>query len=125
MLQSKYDLSGVKARPILREANLVAQVEKQLTTVEEVRDEVQALARLESEVKLYDEGVCDLLHDVTLYLSVVHLVGADDKVLLERFDSVHSARVFLNGKVDLTKAATADDFLQSEVFYGQVALLAV
>ena len=43
MLKSQGNLSRIKARPILVETDLLAQMEEQLSTVEEVRHEVERL----------------------------------------------------------------------------------
>ena len=116
VLQSQDDLSCIEARSILRKANLIAQMEEELAAIEEIRDEVQTLARLEGVVQLHDEGMGDLLHDVTLDLRVVHLVSPDDEVFLERLDSVDLPGVFLLCEVHLAKRAASDHLDKLEIF---------
>ena len=57
-------------------------MEEKLTTIEKVSDEVERFWRLESVVEFDDEGMCDLLHDVPLYLCVVRLICSDNEVFL-------------------------------------------
>ena len=82
MLEGKSNLCSVETSPVFTEPDLVAKVEEQLSAIQEVGDEVEALGRLESVVQLDDERVRNLLHNVALDLRVIHLVGLYDKVLL-------------------------------------------
>ena len=63
-------------------------MEEELTTVEEICDKVKCLRRLEGIVKLDNERVRDLLHDIPLYLRILDLVVLDDEVLLERLHCI-------------------------------------
>ena len=55
---------------------------KKLSAVKEVCDEIERLRRLESVMEFDDEGVCDLLHDVSLNLCVIRLISTDNEVFL-------------------------------------------
>ena len=125
MLESQGNLSRIKARPILVETDLLAQMEEQLSTVEEVRHEVERLGRLEGVVQLDDERVRDLLHDIPLDLRVLLLVRSDDEVFLEGLDCVDLLRVLLARHVDFAEGAAADDLEQLEIFDRQLFLLGV
>ena len=78
-------------------------MKEKFATIQEVRDKVKALSRLEGVVKLDNEGVRYLLHDVPFNLGAFHLVRANDKVFLQRFDSINLTIVLLFGQVHLTE----------------------
>jgi len=59
-------------------------------------------------MKFDDKRMRDLLHDVSLNLRVVDLVGLDDKVLLERLDGIYNPRILLPSHVDLAEGAATD-----------------
>ena len=122
VLQSKHDFSCVESSSVLCEPDLIAKMEKELSTIEEVSDKVQALCGLECEMKFHDEWMSDLLHDVSLDLGVVHLVCANNEVLFERFHGVNLASVFLFGHVDLAKRASSDHFQKLEIFHAHLGL---
>jgi len=66
-------------------------------------------------VELDNEGVSDLLHDISLNLGVVYLVGADDEVFLERLDRVDLLRVLLARHVHFAEGAAPNHLQQLEV----------
>ena len=76
-------------------------------------------------MKLDDERMRDLLHDISLNLRVVHLVCSDDEVFLQRFDRVDLLRVLLARHVHFAEGATTDDFEQLEIFDSQLFLFGV
>lgn len=90
-------------------------MEEKFTAVEEVCDEVQALLRLESVVKLDDEGVRYLLHDISLNFSIVYLVRSDDEILLECLHRINLLVIFLLRHIYFTKRATSYHFEQLEI----------
>ena len=122
VLQGQGDLGGVETCSILREADLLAEMEEELASIQEVRDEVKRLRRLEGEVKLHNEGMRDLLHDVSLDLRVVHLVRPDDEVLLQSLHGIDLLRVLFARHVDFAKRASAHNFEQLEIFDAQLFL---
>ena len=103
MGESKNNLSRIKPSPILREPDLVAQVEEQFSTIQKICHEIQALVRLKRVVELDHEGVRDLLHDVALDLHLVRLVCANDKVFLEGLDGVNLRTCLFLSQVDFAK----------------------
>ena len=125
VLQGQYHLGSVEFGTSLGKSNLIAQVKKHFTTVAEVCDKVESLRRLESVMKLDDERMRDLLHDISLNLCVVHLVCSDDEVFLQRFDRVDLLRVLLARHVHFAEGATTDDFEQLEIFDSQLFLFGV
>ena len=92
-------------------------MEEELSAVEEIGDEVEALGALEGVVQLGHERMRDLLHDVTLNLRVRNLIRLDDEVLLEGLDGVDLAIVLFLGHVDFAEGAAAHDLQELEVFY--------
>lgn len=90
-------------------------MEKELAAIQEICDEVEGLGRLEGKVELYDERMGDLLHDITLDLRVVDLVGLNDEVLLERLDGVYLLGVFFLRHINFAKGAPSDHFQQCKV----------
>lgn len=72
-------------------------MEEKFTTVQEICDEIQTFIRLEGVVKFDDEGVRDLLHDITLYLHLIRLICTNDEILLQCLDRVDLAAVLLLG----------------------------
>lgn len=115
VLEGEDDFGSVEASTFLTESNLITQVEEELTAVQEICDEVEGLGRLERVVQFHDKGVRDLLHDITLNLRVINLVGLDDEVLLECLDGVNLPSILLLGHVDLAKGATSDHLQQLEI----------
>ena len=75
-------------------------------------------------MKFHDEGMRDLLHDISFNLCVVHLVRLHDKVLLQCLYSVDGTIVFLFCHVDFSEATTADHFKELEIFYRHGGLVA-
>ena len=84
-------------------------MEEELAAIQEVCDEVERLGRLEGVVKLDNERMRDLLHDVALYLRVIHLVGLDDEVLFERLDCVDLSCILLLRHVNFAEAAASNN----------------
>ena len=123
MLQGQRDLSCIETSAFLREANVLAEMEKDLTAVEEVSDEVEGLVRLERVVELHNEGMGDLLHDVSLNLRVIDLAGLNDEVLLERLDSIDLLSIFLLCHVHFTERAPSHDLHQLKVADTDVDIL--
>ena len=99
-------------------------MEEELAAIQEVCDEVERLGRLEGVVKLDNERMRDLLHDVALNLRVIHLVGLDDEVLFERLDRVDLPCILLLRHVHLAKATAPNDLEQLEIFDGHRGLVA-
>ena len=117
VLEGEDDLGGIEPSSVFTESNLVAQMEEEFSTIEEVCDEVEALSRLEGVMELDHERVIDLLHDIALDLCIVHLIRSNDKVFLERLNSVDLASVFLLSQVDFSEGAATNYFQQLEIVH--------
>ena len=61
------------------------------------------------------EGMCDLLHDVSLDLRVGELVRLYDEVLLQGLDGIDFVIILFPGHVDFTERTATDDFQKLEV----------
>ena len=66
-------------------------------------------------MELDDEGVRDLLHDVSLNLCVGRLIRTDNEVFLKCFHSIDPATVFFLCHEYFAEGASADDLKQLEV----------
>jgi len=109
MLESKGHLGGIETCTFLCEAHILAQVEEQLTAVQEVRHKVKRLGRLKGVVELDDKRMSDLLHNVSFNLGVVDLVSFDNEVLLERLNGVDLPTILLTCHVHFAERATPND----------------
>ena len=110
VLEGENNFGGVKPGSIFGEANLVTQVVKQLSAVQEIAHEVELLRVLECEMELDDEGMVDLLHNVALNLCVGHLLGPDHEILLQRLHGVDGPVRFFLHHVNFPERASSDDF---------------
>ena len=99
-------------------------MEEKFAAVEEVCDEVQALLRLESVVKLDDKGVRDLLHDVSLDFRIIDLVRSDDEILLECLHRIYLLVIFLLRHIYFTKRASSYHLEQLEIIDANLSPLA-
>jgi len=66
-------------------------------------------------VQLYNEGVRDLLHDISFDLDLLCLIGFSDEILLQRFDCIYLLIGLSLGKVYLAKVSSTHDLHQIEV----------
>ena len=98
-------------------------MEEELTAVEEVCDEVECLRRLEGIMKLDNEWVRDLLHDVPFYLRILDLVVLDNEILLERLHRENALVILLLSHVYFAKRATTHDLEQLKVINRHAFLL--
>ena len=57
---------------------------EELSTIQEICDEVECLRRLERKMKLDNEGMVNQSHDISLRLRILHLIRLDYEVFLER-----------------------------------------
>ena len=60
-------------------------------------------------MKLDDERMRDLLHDIALDLRVINLIGLNDEVLFERLDRVDLPCILLLGHVNFAEATAPND----------------
>ena len=83
-------------------------MEEKFTAIEEVCDKVESLSRLESEMELDHERMCDLLHNVPLNLRVLLLVVPNHEIFLECFHRVDLSVIFFLCHIDFAKGASSD-----------------
>ena len=119
MSERQNDLSCIEAGPIIREPNFIAQMEEELASIQKICDKVQRLWRLESEVELDDERMSNLLHDVTLDLRIIELIGPDNEIFLKRLHCIDLVCIFLLSHVDFAERSPAHDFHEIEIIDGQ------
>jgi|LauGreDrversion4_2_1035121.scaffolds.fasta_scaffold324066_2 hypothetical protein len=67
-LNSADDLCSIESRPLLGELVVSSEVPEQLSSVEEVHDEVQLFFSLKGIVQVYDEWILNLFENVSLRL---------------------------------------------------------
>lgn len=60
------NLRCIEARALLTELHVPSQMPEELTPVEEVHDEVEFLFCLEGVMQIHDEGIFNLLQDLSL-----------------------------------------------------------
>ena len=92
-------------------------MEEKLATIEEIGDEIETLGWLEGVMELDNEGVSNLLHDVTLDLGVVNLIRPNDKVFLQGLNSVDLSIVLFTSHVYFAEGASPNDFEQREILH--------
>ena len=74
-------------------------------------------------MKLDNERVRDLLHDIPLYLRILDLVVLDDEVLLERLHRKYPLVILLLRHVHFAERATTDHLEQLKVINRHAFLL--
>jgi hypothetical protein len=67
-LNSADDLCSIESCPLLGELVVSSEVPEQLSSVEEVHDEVQLFFSLKGIVQVYDEWILNLFENVSLRL---------------------------------------------------------
>ena len=108
VLQGQYHLGSVEFGTSLGKSNLIAQVKEHFTTVAEVCDKVESLRRLESVMKLDNERMVDLLHNVSLNLRVLLLVIPDHEIFFESLHRIYLAVIFFLRHIDFAKGASSN-----------------
>ena len=74
-------------------------------------------------MELDNEGVSNLLHDVTLNLGVVNLIRPNDKVFFQRLNSVDLSSVLLTGHVYFAEGASPNNLEQRKILHFQTGLI--
>jgi len=95
-------------------ADLLQMVEK-LTTVDEVHDQVEMLLVLKRKLKLHDEGVVELLQNVTLSFYALDLIRRDDHMFFNSFHGVVFCGLYVLHQINFSVRTTAHHLDQFKV----------
>ena len=108
--QRLHHLGGVNFGAIVTESLLFAKVGEQLTTVEEIHNEVQFGVCLKRKMEFDYVWVTALFQYLPLSHSFCQKIHLDKLALLENFHRIDHLSVLLSDEVDFAKGPTPNDF---------------
>ena len=109
VLKSKDQLCEIELGLVLGELLDFAEVEEHFSTCAQVHDEEEFSLRLEGPVKLDNEGVVQLLHDLALVENRLHFLLSLEFVLPHDLHGVESSSVFLSREDNSAEGSSSDD----------------
>lgn len=114
-LKAQNNLSCVELYELLTEADVVLEMESQVTAIEEIQNKVEALGRLEGVVKLHDKRTVKFFEILSFDLSVHDLLLFEHIFLVKCLHSKKLSRLFFFDKVYLAYDARANHFLDFKI----------
>jgi len=107
VLQGEGDLGDVKEGYIVREAILFPQQSENLSSLNEIEDEIDVQLVLKSLNQVNNKRMLDASQDVFLVFDMVYLFKFDDLFLRQHLE--RKTLSVQDGEVDLSEGACSDD----------------
>ncbi len=115
MTYSDGDLSSIELGTFLWESCSISEMHEKLTTSHKPHDEENLRLCLEHIAHPNKEGMISLHENFFFKLGALNLIVIEDDIFSEGFHSINFVRTFLLNQEDLTKATSANDFLDNKV----------
>lgn len=115
VLKRQDEFSTIKFSAILVKASVLLEMVEQLTSVDELHDEVEMELVLERELELHNERMVKLLQDVTLDSDTVKLVSLEHKFFFDAFHRVVRSKNVVLDQVHFSERPTANHLNDLEV----------